>query len=55
MRLRQAVAAMHAAIDGMLSKSAALSGTESHSILEAYQMFAKVAAGCSVCKDQASD
>lgn len=41
MRLRQAVAAMHAAIDGMLSKSAALSGTESHDILEAYQMFAK--------------
>lgn len=41
MRLRQAVAAMHAAIDGMLSKSRALSGTESHDILEAYQMFAK--------------
>lgn len=41
MRLRQAVAAMHAAIDGMLAKSAVLSGTESHDILEAYQMFAK--------------
>lgn len=41
MRLRQAVAAMHAAIDGMLSRSQALSGTESHDILEAYQMFAK--------------
>ncbi len=41
MRLRQAVSAMHAAIDTMLSKSAALSGTESHDILEAYQMFAK--------------
>ena len=41
MRLRQAVAAMHAAIDGMLSKSQALAGSESHDILEAYQMFAK--------------
>lgn len=41
MRLRQAVAAMHAAIDGMLSRSEALHGTESQDILEAYQMFAK--------------
>src|SRR5690606_24198586 len=40
-RLRQAVAGMHAAIDGILSKSEALNGTEGRDILEAYQMFAR--------------
>lgn len=41
LRLRHALSAMHAAIDGMLSRSAGLGGTESQDILEAYQMFAK--------------
>jgi phosphotransferase system enzyme I (PtsP) len=40
-RLHQALGAMHDAIDSMLSRNAALSGTESRDILEAYQMFAK--------------
>lgn len=41
LRLRQAVAGMHDAIDRMLNRNAALQGTESRDILEAYQMFAK--------------
>jgi phosphotransferase system enzyme I (PtsP) len=40
-RLRDALSSMHDAIDRMLNRNAALSGTESRDILEAYQMFAK--------------
>ncbi len=40
-RLRQALSSMHDAIDKMLNRTAAIAGTESRDILEAYQMFAK--------------
>jgi phosphotransferase system enzyme I (PtsP) len=40
-RLAAALSGMHDAIDKMLNRNAALHGTESRDILEAYQMFAK--------------
>ncbi|MBI1216463.1 MAG: phosphoenolpyruvate--protein phosphotransferase [Alphaproteobacteria bacterium] len=40
-RLTEALSSMHSAIDRMLNRNAALHGTESRDILEAYQMFAK--------------
>lgn len=40
-RLHEALASMHDAIDRMLNRNAALTGTESRDILEAYQMFAR--------------
>lgn len=40
-RLRQALSGMHDAIDLILNRSAALNGTETKDILEAYQMFAR--------------
>jgi len=40
-RLQEALGNMHDAIDRMLNRNAALTGTESRDILEAYQMFAR--------------
>jgi len=40
-RLQEALTSMHDAIDRMLNRNAALTGTESRDILEAYQMFAR--------------
>lgn len=40
-RLSKALSRMHDSIDRMLNRNAALRGTESRDILEAYQMFAK--------------
>lgn len=40
-RLAEALSSMHNAIDRMLNRNAALTGTESRDILEAYQMFAR--------------